>query len=143
MKTRTFLLAALFGLPTVALASTLYKCTDRSGVVLFTNQKTSQKNCRVLIQQTGPATSSATRSAAAGRPTPGNFPRVSTNQQRSRDGDRRAILEQELAAEQKSLQQAQAALATANLQTAPGLRDGVALHQRNLEALRKELGRLH
>lgn len=143
MKTRTFLLAALFSLPTMTLASTLYKCTDRSGVVLFTNQKTSQKNCRVLIQQTGPAASPGSRSPAAARPTPGDFPRISADQQRSRDGDRRAILEQELSTEQKNLQQAQATLTTATPQTAPALRDSVALHQRNLEALKKELGRLH
>lgn len=143
MKTRTFLLATLFGLPTATLASTLYKCTDRAGVVLFTNQKPSQKNCRVLIQQTGPAAAPAVRSGPAARPTPSDFPRVSGDQQQSRDSDRRAILEQELASEQKSLQQAQAALATANPQTASGLRDSVALHQRNIEALRKELGRLH
>jgi hypothetical protein len=39
-------------------------------------------------------------------PTPGNFPKVDEQTQKSRDGDRRRILESELAAEQKNAEQA-------------------------------------
>lgn len=146
MKIRTLVLATLFGLPVTALPSTLYKCTDASGTVLFTNQKTSMKNCRVLIQQTAPASSAASsavsRPRASAQPTPGDFPRVSNDQQRARDGDRRAILEKEMATEQQNLEQTRKLLVNAGPQAAPGLRSAAALHERNIEALKKELGKL-
>jgi len=146
MKLRTLVLVTLLGLPVTALSSTLYKCTDASGAVLFTNQKTSKKNCTVLIQQTAPASSAASSAAARPRayaqPTPGDFPRVSNDQQRARDGDRHAILEKEMATEQQNLEQARKSLANAGPQAAPGLRDTAALHERNIEALKKELAKL-
>lgn len=142
MKIRTLVLVILLGSPVTALPSTLYKCTDASGAVLFTNQKTSKKNCAVLIQQTAPASSAASRPRAPARPTPGDFPHVSDEQQRVRDGDRRMILEKEMATEQQNLEQAKKSLATAGPQAAPGLRDMAALHERNIEALKKELGKL-
>jgi hypothetical protein len=141
MKLRTLVLVTLLGLPVTALSSTLYKCTDASGAVLFTNQKTSKKNCTVLIQQTAPA-SAAARPRAYAQPTPGDFPRVSNDQQRARDSDRHAILEKEMAAEQQNLEQARKSLAIAGPQAVPGLRDTAALHERNIEALKKELAKL-
>jgi len=48
---KTYLLAIALLLPVAVTARTLYKCTDDSGVVLYTNQKTSSKNCTVLSQQ--------------------------------------------------------------------------------------------
>lgn len=147
MKARTLVLATLFGLPVTAQSSTLYKCTDASGAVLFTNQKTSNKNCKVLIQQTAPASSAASSAAsrprASAQPTPGDFPRVSNDQQRARDGDRRAILEKEMATEQQNLEQARKLLVNAGPQAAPGLHGAAALHERNIAALKKELGKLH
>jgi hypothetical protein len=46
---------------------------------------------------------SAAAPAAAATPSPSNFPRVDTSQQRARDDDRRAILNEELRAEEKKL----------------------------------------
>jgi hypothetical protein len=142
MKLRIPALVILAGLPLTASSSTLYKCTDASGTVLFTNQKTTRKNCKVLIQQAAPATASASRPHAFAQPTPGDFPRVTDEQQKARDGDRRAILEKEMANEQQNLEQVKKSLANAGPQVAPGLRDTAALHERNIEALKKELGRL-
>lgn len=131
-------------LPVVAAASTLYKCTDDSGVVLFTNQKTSKKNCTVLSQQAIPAPA-GTRARSAAAPTPADFPRVSGTEQKARDSDRRAILDKELANELQNADKAKKALAEAGNQPADklqALRDTVALHERNVESLRKELGNL-
>ncbi len=143
---KTFLLAFLL-LPLAATANTLYKCTDDSGLVLFTNQKTKNKNCVVLSQQAPAATTggSGTKARASATPTPGDFPRVSGNEQKARDGDRRAILEKELANELQNADKAKKALFDAGTQPAEKLqplRDTVALHERNVESLKKELGNL-
>ncbi|MCX7157166.1 MAG: DUF4124 domain-containing protein [Rhodocyclales bacterium] len=134
-------------LPLIAAASTLYKCTDNSGVVLYTNQKTTQKSCTVLSYQSPPPTStgSGAKQRPAATPTPGDFPRVSGSEQKARDGDRRAILDKELANELQNLDKARKALFDAGSQPPEKLqplRDTAALHERNVESLKKELGNL-
>ena len=134
-------------LPFAATANTLYKCTDESGVTLYTNQKTAQKNCTVLSYQPLPPAPAAagTKPRASATPTPADFPRVSGSEQKSRDGDRRAILDKELANESQNLEKAKKTLFDAGAQPPDKLqplRDTVALHERNIEALKKELGNL-
>lgn len=133
-------------LPFVATANTLYKCTDDSGAVLYTNQKTAKKNCTVLSYQPPPPTSAATtKPRAATTATPVDFPRVSGSEQKTRDGDRRAILDKELANELQNLEKAKKALFDAGNQPPDKLqplRDSVALHERNVESLKKELSNL-
>ena len=151
-------LAAFLLLPMAASADTLYKCTDASGQVLYTNQKGAGKSCTVLSREQPISTFPAQKPRTA---TPADFPRVSPDQQKSRDGDRRAILEQELGNEQKQLEEAKRVLAEQEGRIDPterivggainqakvqervqGYRDRVALHERNIEALRKEIGNL-
>lgn len=143
---KKLLLAVPLLLPLPATASTLYKCTDDSGVVLYTNQKTSKKNCLVLSrQEPAAAGTAAARPRQAAAPTPGDFPRVSGTEQKARDGDRRAILDKELANELQSAEKARKALFDAGSQPAEKLqtlRDTIALHERNVESLKKELGNL-
>jgi hypothetical protein len=146
MKTLPFALALLL-LPPVAAANTLYKCTDESGVVLYTNQKTTRKSCTVLSYQAPTAQPGAApnRPRAAATPTPNDFPRVSGNEQKARDSDRRAILSKELASELESVEKARKALNDSASQPAEKLqplRDTLALHERNVESLKKELGNL-
>jgi hypothetical protein len=134
-------------LPFAATANTLYKCTDESGVTLYTNQKTAKKNCTVLSYQPPPPAPAAagTKPRASATPTPADFPRVSGSEQKSRDGDRRAILDKELANESQNLEKAKKTLFDAGAQPPDKLqplRDTVALHERNIEALKKELGNL-
>ena len=145
MKLR--LSAILFLLPLAAAANTLYKCTDDSGAVLYTNQKTSKKTCTVLSQQAPSSVSggNGTRQRSAATPTPGDFPRVSGSEQKARDSDRRAILDKELANELQNAEKARKALLDAGSQPPEKLqplRDTVALHERNVESLKKELGNL-
>ena len=133
-------------LPFAAVANTLYKCTDDSGVVLYTNQKAPKKNCVVLSHQAAPPPATgAAKPRASATPTPGDFPRVSGSEQKARDGDRRAILDKELANELQNAEKAKKALQEAGNQPADKLqplRDTVALHERNVESLKKELGNL-
>ncbi len=98
---------------------------------------------------------------------PASFPRVSPDAQRARDDTRRQILEKELADEEASLAQARETLAAEETRDAPEdrnirrtgpdgrsyssinvekmearlqpFRDKVELHQRNVEALQREL----
>ncbi len=64
--------------------------------------------------------------------------------QRGRDNDRRRILEQELSSEQQNLDKSRKALSEGETAgTAPqklqDLREGVTVHERNIEALKREL----
>ncbi len=153
MKLRLF--SALLLLPLAAAADTLYKCTDESGMVLYTNQKGASKNCTVLSREQPIST------FAPPKARPNDFPRVNADQQKARDNDRRAILQQELAKEQKQLDDAKSALSEQEGRFEPternaggGIngakvqeriqpyRDSVQLHERNIEALNKEIGNL-
>ena len=137
-----------FLLPRAVLASTFYKCTDSSGKVLFTNakQQGDKAKCTALSYYSPPAgetsSNSRSRSRPTAMPTPADFPRVAGNEQKSRDNDRRAILEKELSTEQASLAQARKLADTASLKKTQAQRDTVALHERNIQALQKELGNL-
>lgn len=159
MSHRYLLFFLALAAATAVRADTLYKCVDQQGHTTYTNQKAAGKSCTVLSQDKPVSTFSAPRKAS-----PGEFPRVSADTQKSRDGDRRKIIENELATEQKGLDEAKKALAGQEGQFEPGERfhnakssginqarvddrlkpyqDNVELHQRNVEALEKELANL-
>jgi septal ring factor EnvC (AmiA/AmiB activator) len=133
----------------------VYKCLDEEGHVTYTNTKPSPKaKCTALSRDQRISTVPAGRATPA-TPSPAGFPKVDGDTQKARDTDRRKILEQELATEQKNLDQAKKELAEqeairtgdersydrviARLQP---YKDKVALHERNIEALKKEIGTL-
>lgn len=152
----------LLGLAAASLpawADTLYKCQNPDGRTTYTNQKTN-KSCEI-ISQDKPVSTFAPTQRPAKQATPADFPRVNGEQQRSRDTDRRAILEKELANEQKNLEAAKKELAEQESLVAPeervvgggiqvvkreariqSYRDKVQLHERNLESIRKEIANL-
>ncbi|MBU0750906.1 MAG: DUF4124 domain-containing protein [Gammaproteobacteria bacterium] len=150
MILRTLLLLSLAAVTGPVLADTLYKCADAEGRTTYTNNKGNAKNCTVLSREQ-PVSSFSAPKANPKAPTPGDFPKVGATEQKARDGDRRVILEQELATEQKSLDDARKTLAQ---QEAPAggqskaperlkpYQDTVQLHERNVEALKKEIGNL-
>jgi len=144
MKLRLLVLTA--ALPLTVSANTLYKCTDRNGGVLLTNQKPADRSCVVLSREPVSAPSaSAPRQRASATPTPRDFPRVTASEQKSRDSDRKAILDRELESETRQAERARTALQEAATQPPDkqqSLRDTVALHERNIEALRREIGNL-
>lgn len=132
---------------------TIYKCTSPDGGTLISNARV-DKSCKAVV--TGPDSSmpapKSKPAGAAATPTPAGFPKVAEDQQKARDTDRKRILEQELAGEQKNLDQAkrelaeQEALKPANEDKQRGLdrlqpyKDRVAQHERNIAAINKELG---
>lgn len=131
MKTALLLTAAALCAGN-AFADTLYKCSDRTGTVLFTNQRSGGKNCVVLSSIRSNADFSNTPRRASATPTPDDFPRVSSDKQKERDNTRRTILEQELSNEQQGLDAAQKENNASR----------IVLHQRNIAALQKEIGNL-
>lgn len=146
--TRNTLVLLLATLAMPATAQTIYKCIDANGGTLISNARV-DKNCKAVVsspENSLPAPKARPPGAAA-NPTPSGFPRVQEDTQKARDGDRRHILEQELAGEQRSLEQArkdfaeQEALRGSPERLAP-YRDRVGQHERNIQAIQKELGNL-
>lgn len=148
---RTLLAALLLPLASFAEAGTIYKCTTAEGGTLISNTKI-DKNCKAVVSS--PETSlPAPKARASSNPSPASFPRVAEDQQKARDSDRRRILDQELASEQKNLEQAKKELAeqeamrsgdeknyqrvTDRLQP---FKDRVAQAERNISAIQRELG---
>jgi hypothetical protein len=131
----------------VAISSGLYKCVTASGSDAFFN-----------VQGSGgggaPAERSSARRADTTLVSPPGLPRVDAETQKGRDDLRRKVLTDELAAEEKSLLDARAAYgngapvplpeeqndAEKYRQRIARLRQEVQLHERNIEALKKELG---
>ena len=152
--TRFLMMAA--SLTALPASADVYKCVDADGHVTYTNDTARAKGCKQLSSDVpvssvpGPAAKPAAPAGAA----PG-FPSVSGDQQKARDTERRRILEAELDTENKNLEQARKARAEGEavrlggernyqkyLDRVQGLKDNVALHERNVEALRKELSKL-
>lgn len=156
---------ALLGLLGVAPSAhaEIYECVDSNGAKRFTNIAAEAKGCKVLNVgpiNTAPATPA--QSANAGKasparpsatPTPASFPRVDRDTQHSRDNDRRRILENELASEQKALDDAKRELAVQESQRLGDERNyqrvldrlepykkKVKQHEDNVAAIRREIG---
>ena len=164
MKDKKRLFAAFllfFGASLTVAADVMYQCIDEDGHRSFSNINLSSKTMKCSPMDLGPAHVPATSSAkpssgsAARRPTPGNFPRVNAGDQKSRDTDRRRILETELLSEQGNLEQARKELAEQEavrlgnernyqkvLDRLQPYQNRVAQHERNIEAIQLELSKL-
>ncbi|OWY38436.1 DUF4124 domain-containing protein [Xenophilus sp. AP218F] len=134
-------------------ASTIYKYVDANGNVTYTNvpiRGAQPIKLNPLSSYPGrkPASSAGKASAS------GDFPSVDADTQKQRDGGRKKLLEQELANEAKALEAAKKALADGKatrlgdearnyqkyLDRVKKLQDNVTDHQKNVDALRQELG---
>lgn len=128
--------------------SEMYKCTSRSGNASYFNVPDASPDAPAASR---PAASTATRSASV--PTPSSFPKVDAGTQKSRDDLRRKVLQDELASEEKLLAEAKIAWGDGSPAPLPEerasaqkyadrigrLRQTVLLHERNVEALKREL----
>lgn len=154
--TRFLLAASTLFFAVMPAHADIFKCVSSEGHVTYSN--IGDKRCKRLSFDTpaaAPAASSTPAKPAARAPTPQNFPKVDESAQRARDSDRRRILEGELDAEQKNLDQAKKDLADQEavrygnernyqkvIDRLQPFKDRVALHERNIEAIRAELSRL-
>lgn len=144
-------LAGTLALFTVTARADIWECVDGSGNKRFTNIRSEAKGCR-LLHVSPPNTVPPPKPQARATATPPGFPRVDGETQRQRDMDRRRILEQELANEQKLLEQARNELAVQDsmrlgsernyqrvLDRLEPYRKKVKLHEDNIANLRREL----
>ncbi|MDH5535034.1 MAG: DUF4124 domain-containing protein [Betaproteobacteria bacterium] len=112
MLIRVLAISLPLALAAIPLHAEIYECVDQSGNKRFTNIKNEANGCKPLnIPPPSAAPKGKSQAKSAPAASPANFPRVDAQTQRDRDADRRRILEQELAREQKLLDQARAALA--------------------------------
>ena len=127
----------------------IWECVDGSGNKRFTNIRSEAGGCRML--DVGP-TNTVPGGKAQARAAPPGFPKVDGETQKQRDNDRRKILEQELANEQKLLEQARNELAVQDsmrlgsernyqrvLDRLEPYQKKVKLHEDNITNLRREL----
>ena len=139
----------------------IWECLDESGNKRFTNIKAEAKGCKLLVvappntvASPKPASKGVSGESAksASGSTPANFPKVDTETQKQRDNDRRKILDQELANEQKLLDQARKELSDQESQRLGSERNyqrvlerlepfkkKVKLHEDNIANLKREL----
>lgn len=132
---------------TAASASTIYKHVDKDGHVTFTDVPLRGARA-VLVTPAGdeaaPSRASNPRPASAAAPV--HIPSVDSGTQRQRDEGRRRILQTELDNEQRALGEARQSLQDASKKagTPPAqlqrLRDAVTDRERNIAALKQELG---
>jgi hypothetical protein len=125
----------------------MYKCATRSGASSYFN---------VPGAGDGPLPGTASSSQpvrSANAPSPAGFPRVDPDTQKGRDDVRRKVLSDELAAEEKLLAESRARYADGAPPPLPEertdaekyrvriaqLRQNVSVHEKNIEALKKEL----
>jgi hypothetical protein len=133
----------------------IYKCVEADGRKLYTSDRreTSGRKCELVSRQVNvvPAQKTPPPRAAA----PGTFPRESAAERATGKGRQREILENELATEQQLLDKARKELAEQEavrtgeernyarvLERLQPFKDSVDLHEKNIDALRRELGNL-
>ena len=145
--------------------TTVYKCVDAQGRVEFTD--TGKRGCKALDlpgyipappERRAPAAAARPASpagSAAPAPSPSNFPRVDTSQQRARDDDRRGILTDELRIEEKKLADLRGVFNNGEperqgnernyakyQERVAQMRDEISRTERNIEALRREISNI-
>jgi len=137
--------------PAQAQVQTLWKCTDKNGRTLFTSQRadTVGKQCKVASEE---RVSSAPTARAK---SPANFPRESAAERVAARTRQRETLERELVQEESMLAEARKKLSEQEAIRTGGeknyqrvqdrlrpYQDTVEVHQKNVEALRRELSNL-
>ena len=140
--------------------SDIFVCQDAEGRKTYQNTGSGKGCTRLDIQPTlsvaAPRQPSAARAAADSRPiSPASFPRVDSQTQRTRDGDRRRILEDELGAEESKLQVLHAEYRNGVPERLPGERGDAGYRERvaklqaevqrtenNIASLKRELALL-
>ena len=136
--------------PIVVEGTDLYKCQTQGALSYFSGPPTATGNN--VTTRKGMPTSGAPSPRAA---TPANFPRVDSATQRDRDDVRKRVLTEELATEVRMLVESEVAMKTGTnplpdeTLTSPKYRDRMAKmrttvdnHNKNIQALNKELERL-
>jgi hypothetical protein len=149
------LLVSVLGLPAMNApaqpVTEIFKCRNETGQVTYTNDRrqAEKQKCELVTRQVNVAPSQP-----QARP-PQRFPRETSRQGQSARERQREILERELAAEQTALSQARQALAEQEAvrtgeernyarvqERLQPFKDTIQNHEKNIQALQRELGNL-
>jgi hypothetical protein len=160
-------LACVLAHPGARAESTVYKCVDKSGHVEFTD--INKPGCKALdlpgympaprapTPSPSPAANPAPSMRQGARPaaSPSSFPRVDSATQRARDDDRRAILDEELRAEEQKLaalrrdfnngepeRQGNEKNYAKYQERVAQMREDISRSEKNVEALRREIANI-
>ena len=159
----TLVAALLAAGPARAQVTEIFKCKSADGRWTYTNDRAEaeRQKCEVVTRQVNvaptpkptppPPPTASTRSAR-----PGEFPKESASERMSARERQRDILEKELATEQAALGKAKEELAAQEavrsgdernyarvLERLQPYKDTVETHEKNVEALRRELNNLY
>lgn len=153
---RAIPLVLLFSaLPAHAQVTEIFKCKSADGHWTYTNDRreAERQKCEVVTRQVNVAP--APKPAAPRNGAAGNFPRETPQDSANAKARQRDILEKELAQEQQALAKAKAELAEQENvrfgnernyarmeERLQPFKDSVETHEKNIEALRRELGNL-
>lgn len=132
--------------PALALAQTteIYKCVDGTGRPLYTSDRrdTSGRKCALVSREVNSPGHKGKPAAGASREL-GRFPRETPAQAASAKGLQREVLEKELATEQAALARARQDLAVQGAMHSAGtIKDNIETHEKNIQALQRELSNL-
>jgi septal ring factor EnvC (AmiA/AmiB activator) len=131
----------------------IYKCVDAKGNRLYTSDKreTSGRKCELVSREVNVVPAQKQPPSAA----PSSFPRESPQARASAKERQRDILEKELSSEQQLLDQARKELAEQEstrggdernyarvLERLQPFKDSIDLHQKNIDALKRELSNI-
>ena len=154
MDARKLLVALALGslaMPASAQLTEIFKCRDARGHWTYTNDRRQAEKvkCELVASQINV---SPAQKAARPASSPSSFPRESSAERAAGKGRQREILQQELASEEAALTKAQQALAEQESVRSGNERnyarveerlkpykDSVESHQKNIEALRREI----
>ena len=139
--------------PKVVVGAT-YRCTTSSGAAAYFNVPEAGEERPAPRSPNGRSSPVPAAAPVTPQPAPQGLPRVDSATQKGRDELRKKVLQDELATEEKLLLESRSAFANgappalADEQKDPQryadriakLRQAVQLHERNVEALRRELG---
>src|SRR6266480_363169 len=146
--------------PAYAQITEIYKCVDGTGRSLYTSDKrdTAGKKCDLVSREINvvPAQQIPLQRPSASTSRSGSFPKESASDRANAKERQRDILEKELATEQQLLAKAQQDLTEQEsvrsgdernyaraLERLQPYKDSLEVHQKNVEALRRELGNLN
>jgi septal ring factor EnvC (AmiA/AmiB activator) len=149
--------------PSPPAATEIFKCKGPDGHWTYTNDRreAEKMKCEVVTRQVNvapapPLPAQQRPSPSAGRGRPADFPRESAADRASARDRQREILEQELATEQTALSKARQDLAAQEAvrsgdernyarveERLQPYKDTVETHEKNIEALRRELNNLY
>jgi hypothetical protein len=136
----------------------IWKCQDERGRPLYTSDKreTAGKKCEVVSREVNVVPAPPGAKPGAKAPPPPGFPKESVNDRAAAKAKQRETLEKELTQEQQMLAEARRKLAEQEairtgdeknyakvLARLQPYKDAVDVHEKNVEALRRELGNLY